>query len=98
MPSYIAESYQSRARRDELSSLTQRARDAAQALTEAGQPVQYLRSAFLPEDEVLLLWFIACSRAVVTDVGRVAEFEFDRVIEELEPPQRQEEPCAHEST
>jgi hypothetical protein len=55
MPSYIAESYQSRARRDELSSLTQRVRDAAQALTEAGQPVQYLRSAFLPGDEVPLL-------------------------------------------
>lgn len=97
MPSYIAESYLSRTRRDELSSLTHRARDAARALTEAGRQVQYLRSGFVPEDEVCLLWFVASSPAVVTEVGRVAEFEFDRVIEELELTPPREEPCPNES-
>lgn len=93
MPSYIAESYLSRTRRGELASLRARARDAAQALAEKGQQVAYLRSAFIPEDEVCLLWFIAPSPATVTELGRLAKLEFDRVIQELDPPQR-EERCA----
>lgn len=93
MPSYIAESFLSRTRRGELASLTARARDAAQALAEKGQQVAYLRSAFIPEDEVCLLWFIAPSRATVTELGRLAKLEFDRVVEELDPPP-QEASCA----
>ena len=96
MPSYIAESYLSRTRRGEFPSLRARAHDAVQALAEAGQQVAYLRSAFVPEDEVCLHWFIAPSPAAVTEIGRLAKLEFDRIIEELEPPQK-EEPCAHES-
>jgi hypothetical protein len=84
MPSYIAESYLSRARGGELRSLTARARDAAQALATEGGEVACVRSAFVPEDEVCLLWFIAPSPATVTQVGRLAELEFDRVTEELE--------------
>ena len=86
MPSYIAESYLSRARRAELASQATRARDAAQALAEKGQDVAYLRTAFVPEDEVCLHWFIAPSPAAVTEVARLAKLEFDRVIEEVEQP------------
>lgn len=96
MPSYIAESYLSRTRRADLSSLATRARDAAQALAGEGQDVAYFRSAFVPEDEVCLHWFLASSPGVVTEIARLAKLEFDRVIEELERPP-QEEPCAHES-
>jgi hypothetical protein len=96
MPSYIVESYLSRTRRADLPSLATRARDAAHALAIEGQDVAYLRSAFVPEDEVCLHWFIASSPAAVTEVARLAKLEFDRVIEELERPP-QEEPCAHES-
>jgi hypothetical protein len=96
MPSYIAESYLSRSRRGDLSSLATRAREAAQALAKEGQDVAYLRSAFVPEDEVCLHWFIASSAAVVTKVGCLAKLEWDRVIEELERPPK-EEPCAHGS-
>ena len=96
MPSYIAESYLSRTRHTELGALATRARDAAQALAGEGQDVAYLRSAFVPEDEVCLHWFIAPSPAVLSDLARLAKLEFDRVIEELERPPR-EEPCAHES-
>ena len=95
MPSYIAESYLSRSHRGELRSLTARVRAAARALAEEGREVACLRSAFVPEDEVCLLWFVAPSPATVTQVGRLAELEFDRVIEELEQPP-QEELCAHE--
>ena len=86
MPSYIAESYLSRARRDELASQAARARDAAQALSAEGHDVAYLRDAFVPEDEVCLHWFIAPSPAAVTEVARLAKLEFDRVIEEVEQP------------
>jgi hypothetical protein len=95
MPSYIAESYLSRARRSELDSQATRARDAAHALTEQGQEVAYLRSAFVPEDEVSLHWFIAPSSTHITELGRLARLEFDRVIEELEQPPK-EAPCAPE--
>jgi hypothetical protein len=94
MPSYIAESYLSRSRHGELASQATRARDAAHALAAEGQEVVCLRSAFVPEDEVCLYWFIAPSPAIVTELGRRAEIEFDRVIEELEQPK--EEPCAPE--
>lgn len=97
MPSYIAESYLSRTRRGELPALTARARDAAQALAGQGHQIAYLRCAFVPEDEVCLLWFIASSPAIVTEAGRLARLEFDRVIEELEPSS-QEQPCAQESS
>jgi hypothetical protein len=96
MPSYIAESYLARTRSGELSSQATRARDAALALAGGGQEVVYLRSAFVPEDEVCLHWFIAPSTAIVTELGCLAKIEFDRVIEELERPPK-EEPCAHES-
>jgi hypothetical protein len=95
VPSYLAESYLARASRGEFPSLRARARDATRALAEEGQEVAYLRSAFVEEDEVCLLWFIAPSPAIVSKLGRLAKLEFDRVVEELEPPP-QEEPCAHE--
>ena len=94
MPSYIAESYLSRTRRAELASQAARARGAAIALAAEGLDVAYLRSAFVPEDEVCLHWLIAPSPATVTELGRLAKLEFDRVIEELVQPT--EEPCAPE--
>jgi hypothetical protein len=89
MPSYIAESYLSRTRGEELSSQATRARDAASALADEGQAVAYLRTAFVPEDEVCLHWFIAPSPAAVTEVARLAKLEFDRVIKEVEQPPHQ---------
>jgi hypothetical protein len=101
VPSYIAESYLALARRGELASLASRARAAATALTEQGHEVAYLRCAFVPEDEVCLLWFSAPSPTAVAELGRKAKLEFDRVIEELERPPderpHKEEPCAPES-
>ena len=90
MPSYITEFYLAQHRGGELASLSIRARDAARALVEAGQPVSYVRCAFVPEDEVCLLWFIASSEAVLSELGDLAKLEFDRVIEELERPTQEE--------
>lgn len=95
MPSYVAESYLSRVRHGELSAIATRARCAAVSLAEGGHEVAYLRSAFVPEDEICLHWFTAPSSAIVTELGRLANLEFDRVVEELERPP-QEKPCAPE--
>jgi hypothetical protein len=95
VPSFIAESYLAGTRRGELASQAVRARDAAQALAREGHEVAYLRSAFVPDDDVCLHWFIAPSPAIVTELGRLAELEFDRVIEELERPPK-DQPCTPE--
>jgi hypothetical protein len=95
MPSYITESYLSRSRYGDLSSLATRAREAAQALADEGKDVAYVRSAFVPKDELCRHWFIASSPALVAQVASLAKLEFDCVIEEVERPP-QEEACAHE--
>jgi hypothetical protein len=59
MPSFIAESYLPRSRRADAASLAERARQAAETLAGTGRDVAYLRSAFLPEDELCLHWFAA---------------------------------------
>jgi hypothetical protein len=60
MPSYVAESYLPRTRRDPSSPGTQ-ARDAAQALAGHGQDIAYLRSAFTGSGIA-----ISCSRVIQT--------------------------------
>jgi hypothetical protein len=50
----------------------------------------------VPKDQVCLVWFTACLAAIVTEAGRLARLEFDRVIDELEPSS-QGKSCAPES-
>jgi hypothetical protein len=84
MPSFIAESYLPRSRRAEVPSLAERARRAAETLAGNGCDVAYLRSAFLPEDEMCLHWFDASSSEVVAEVASVGAMEWDRVVETVE--------------
>jgi hypothetical protein len=84
MPGFIAESYLPRTRRAEVPSLSERARQAAETLAGRGWEVAYLRSAFLPEDELCLHWFNASSSVVVAEVGSLAALEWDRVVEAVE--------------
>ena len=90
MPSFLAESYLSRSRLADAASLAERARRAAETLAGSGREVTYLRSAFLPEDELCLHWFSASSEAVVAEVASVAALEWDRVVEAVEPPPKEE--------
>ena len=75
MPSYIAESYLPRSRRADVPSLAEQARRAAETLAATGREVAYLRSAFLPEDELCLHWFAASSSAVVAEVASLAALD-----------------------
>jgi hypothetical protein len=84
MPNFIAESYLPRSRRADAASLAERARQAAETLAGTGREVVYLRSAFLPDDELCLHWFAASSSAVVAEVASLAALEWDRVVEAVE--------------
>ena len=84
MPSYLIESYFPRARATEIEDLTRRAMEAAEGLAREGKDVRYLRSSFLPEDEMCLLWFEAPTPALASEAGRRAQLDFDRIIESVE--------------
>ena len=81
MPSYLVECYLPRSRSGELSETATRARSAAEALAAEGARVRYVRSAFLPCDEVFLHTFEADSVDLISEVSRRAGIEPDRVVE-----------------
>ncbi|HEY1511198.1 MAG TPA: hypothetical protein VGF93_19475 [Solirubrobacteraceae bacterium] len=84
MPSYLVESYVPRVRVGEIDGLTIRAREAAEGLAREGNDVRYLRSSFLPEDEMWLLWFDAPTPELVGAAGQRAELDFARIVETVE--------------
>jgi hypothetical protein len=81
MPSYLVESYVPHFRSGELPEAASRAREAAQALTAEGAQVRYLRSTFLPSDELCLHLFEADSADWAGEASRRAGIEPDRIIE-----------------
>lgn len=83
MPSYLVESYLPRARADELRDAAERARLAAEALASEGRAVRYLRSTFLPVDEVCLYLLEAESAEVAGEAMERAGISFERVVEAL---------------
>ena len=58
-----------------------RARLAADELTRAGTAVRYLRSTFVPEDEICFLLFEAACAQDVRDVAHGAELPVERISE-----------------
>jgi hypothetical protein len=78
VPSYLVESYASSD--SALSSARVRARRAA----ELGTGVRYVRTTFLPGDEVVLHLFEAPSLAALDEAGRRAALPFERIIEAVE--------------
>ncbi len=57
------------------------ARRAAQKLTREGTPVRYLRSIFVPEDEICFHLYEAETAEHVREAARRAELSFERVTE-----------------
>jgi hypothetical protein len=84
VPSYLVESYVSRVRVGEIDGLASRAREAAEGLAREGSDVRYLRSSFVPQDEMWLLWFAAPTPELVGEAGRRAELDFARIVETVE--------------
>ena len=57
---------------------------AADLIKQGPYDVRYLRSSFLPEDEMWLLWFDAPTPELVGEAGRRADLDFARIVETVE--------------
>ena len=84
MASYLVEAYVPRGRPRELEAAAGRARDAASRLTREGRRIRFLRSTFVPDDELCFLIFEADSRALVAEVAARAAIEYERILEAIE--------------
>lgn len=84
MPSYLLETYVSRAHAGELADTAARARAAARTLEASGCDVRLVRSTFVPADEVGFLAFEAESADVVGQVADAAAIVYERIVETVE--------------
>ena len=65
----------------ELGDLVERLSEVAQALSQDGLRVRYLRSTYVPEDETYFHFVEASTAAVAERFARRAELAFDRILE-----------------
>jgi hypothetical protein len=83
MPSYLIESYLPRIRSGELPAVVSRLQRATESLTAEGTRVRYVRSTFLPGDELCLHLLEAESAETVSEASRRAAIEPARVVQAL---------------
>jgi hypothetical protein len=91
MAEFLLELYVSRGDPAAVERTAERARAAADALTEEGVPVQYVRAIFVPEDETCFFLYEAGSIDAVREAARRAGWGCERVTEALAA--RREEAC-----
>jgi len=82
--SYLAEAYLARQRASELRTHERRARAAAKKLTRQGVPIRFVRSIFVPADEICFYVFEAISAQAVGAACERAALRFERVIEAVD--------------
>ena len=92
MAEYLLELYVSRGDPAAVEQTAERARAAAEALTEEGVPVRYVRAIFVPEDETCFFLYEAGSVDAVREAARRAGLGCERVTEAL-AARRGEEAC-----
>ena len=68
-----------------------RVRAAAAQLTREGQPIRFVRTIFVPEDETCFYLFEAASVGAVRELGARAALPFDRVSTSWSRPDKREE-------
>jgi hypothetical protein len=84
MPSYLTEAYLSRSSAEEVDAAARRARVAAEQLAREGTAIRYVRTTFLPDDEMCFHLFEADTRAAVEDVSRRAALGRVRIVPAIE--------------
>jgi muconolactone delta-isomerase len=84
VPSYLVETYVPRMDADGARAARQRARGAARQLSREGEPVRYLRTTLLPEDETCFHLFEADSEDAVAEVCRRAGLAEPRIVRAVE--------------
>ena len=88
MPSYLVETYLTRAQAGERTAREARARSAAEELTRAGTGVHFERAYHLPDDELCFFVFAAPSSRDAALAAERAELNPIRVVEAV--PTREE--------
>jgi len=89
VPSFLAETYLARPDRTRAQEHAQRARVAAQELAKQGTPIRFVRSIYVPDDEVCFFVFDAISADAVEAACARAAVRFERVVEAIESPRDQ---------
>ena len=80
MPTYLVEAYMPRSYAEDACAAGGRARAAADALSDEGTRVRYVRTTFLPDDETCFHLFDAVSPEAVEEVSRRADLGCARVV------------------
>ena len=83
MPSYLVETYLARSRAGERTAREQRARTAAEKLTQERTRVRFDRSIYVPEDEICFFVFDAPSGREAALAAHRAELDPVRVVEAI---------------
>jgi len=83
VPSYLVETYLSRASAWERAAREQRARTAAEELTRERTHVRFERSIYVPEDEICFFVFVAGSGRDAALVAQRAELDPVRIVEAI---------------
>jgi uncharacterized protein DUF4242 len=78
---YVVERYLPGFSRGEVERALERVERAARQLTAVGEPVRYLGSTIVLEDEACFCQFEAPSPDVIAAVNRRADLPFDRIVE-----------------
>jgi hypothetical protein len=86
MPRYLVESYLA-----DSPAAVQEARERARALGTDAAGIRYVRTTFLPEDEVVLHLFVAPSAEELGAAGRRVALSYDRIVEAVEEPAETQE-------
>lgn len=79
MPSYLIEAYGAGSE-----SQLRDARDRARHVAEVGVGIRYVRTTFLPGDEVVFHLFEAPSLEALDEAGRRAALRYERIVEAVE--------------
>jgi hypothetical protein len=82
--SYLAEAYVARPRASEVRTHERRVRAAAKRLTQQGIPIRFVRSIFVPADEICFYVFEAISADAVGAACDRAALRFERVVEAVD--------------
>jgi hypothetical protein len=84
---FLLEQYVSRADGGAVERGNERARIAAEELTQEGTPIRFVRSIFVPEDETCFYLYEAASVEAVRELAKRAALPFARVTEACAAPQ-----------
>ncbi len=85
VPKYLVEVYLPRSRADDARVAGSRVQAAADQLSREGEPVRYLRTTFLPDDETCFHLIEAPTPAAAEEVTRRAALGSARIVTAIEP-------------